>query len=228
MRSRAPIALASFVCLFAFAAAGEPTPTPAPRPKPTRKLGGGSFGVPPAPTPAAKSGKDGSLAGVVRQTQDQVAPQGPKRSKGVVISNETLRKGEPTPTGRSITIVGRPGEKPFVKAPQTPVPVPTPLEYRDSSGRTEADWRARAAAVRGAAEEAEAKLTAAQAEVRRLENDFYAWSDGNYREHVIRPAWDQAKERLKSLEEAAVKARAAMNDLEEDARKSGAPPGWLR
>jgi hypothetical protein len=45
---------------------------------------------------------------------------------------------------------------------------------------------------------------------------------------VIRPAWDQAKERVQTSEDEVEKARAAFADLEEDARKSGTPPGWLR
>lgn len=67
-----------------------------------------------------------------------------------------------------------------------------------------------------------------KAEVRRLENDFYAWSDGSYRERVIRPAWDQARERLKSLGSLLKRPRGAVEGLEEEARKSGTPPGWLR
>ncbi|MCL4806424.1 MAG: hypothetical protein KJ062_01300 [Thermoanaerobaculia bacterium] len=74
----------------------------------------------------------------------------------------------------------------------------------------------------------QAELATAQDEARRLENDFYAWSDGNYRERVIRPAWDQARERVKLLEEEVVKAREDLESLEDDARKSGTPPGWLR
>lgn len=117
----------------------------------------------------------------------------------------------------------------MVKVPPTAAPTSIALpEYRDASGRTEADWRTRAARARDRIERTDAELAAAQAEVRRLENDFYAWSDGNYRERVIRPAWDQAKERMKALEAESENARAAMADLEEEARKSGAPPGWLR
>lgn len=212
-----------------FSLGAEPTQTPTPRPKATRKLGGGSFGAPPALTPTPGETRAGSVSDVVRKTQDEVSASGQRRSKGIVITNESLRKTEPTPSGASISITGKAGSKPVVKVPATPTPGPEAApEYRDASGRTEADWRERAAAARELVDQTSAALTAAQAEVRRLENDFYAWSDGNYRERVIRPAWDQAKERAQNLEAEAEKARTALADLEDEARKSGTPPGWLR
>ncbi len=97
------------------------------------------------------------------------------------------------------------------------------------SGRTEADWQKRATIARERIERADAGPRLPLREnAKRLENDFYAWSDGNYRERVIRPAWDQAKEKLRLLEIEADAARAGLADLEEEARKSGTPPGWLR
>ncbi|MBK6404517.1 MAG: hypothetical protein IPF66_05495 [Holophagales bacterium] len=112
-----------------------------------------------------------------------------------------------------------------------PTPTAGPIaipEYRDASGRTEADWRKRATIARERVDRAESGLSAVQEEAKRLENDFYAWSDGNYRERVIRPAWNQAKEKLRLLELEADAARAGLVELEEEARKSGTPPGWLR
>ena len=63
---------------------------------------------------------------------------------------------------------------------------------------------------------------------RKLENDFYAWDDGQYRDRVIKPAWDRAKA---DLEQAKVELEAAekqLADLPERARKAGALPGWIR
>lgn len=233
MRDRAPVALVSLVLALVMSHASpggaEPPPTPTARPRTAKKLGGGSFGTPPAPTPTPGAASAGSLADVVRQTQEETQATGEKRSRGIVITNESLRNPAATPSSTSVTITGKAGSKPVVKGPAKPTPAPATLpEYRDASGRTEADWKALAAAAREKADRTSAELAAAQAEVRRLENDFYAWSDGNYRERVIRPAWDQAKEKLKLIETEAEKSRAAMDELEEEARKSGTPPGWLR
>jgi hypothetical protein len=208
-------------------AAEEATPTP--QAKAGRKLGGGNFGVFPAPTPTGGAPRSGSLAEAARKTQDEGAASAPSPSRGVVITNETLRKDPPTSTGASITIKGSAKPKPNTKA--TPTPTPGPVlspEYRDASGRTEADWQKRATIARERIERADKGLAAARENVKRLENDFYAWSDGNYRERVIKPAWDQAKGKLLLLETEAEAARTGFAELEDEARKSGTPPGWLR
>ena len=228
------LASLSRIALAAAVLAGVPLlaaekPTPTPKPKAARKLGGGSFGTPPAPTPTPGGSDTGSLADVVRKTQEEPASADRKPTRKIVITNESLRRPEPTPSGASVTITGGAGSKPVVTLPPEPTPTPGfPSEYRDASGRTEAEWRGRAEGARQRVEQADADLAAAQEEARRLENDFYAWSDGNYRERVIRPAWDKAKERVKHVEDEVVKAREGLAALEEEARKSGTPPGWLR
>lgn len=207
--------------------AAEPTPTP--KPQAGRKLKGGSFGIPPVPTPTGGAYRSSSIAGAARKTQEEENESSQKPSRGVVITNESLRQAAPTPSGASITIQGTAKSSSRAKIPPTPDPgtIVSP-EYRDASGRTEADWQKRATIARERIERADASLVAAQENVKRLENDFYAWSDGNYRERVIRPAWDQAKEKLRLLETEADAARTGLADLEEEARKSGTPPGWLR
>jgi hypothetical protein len=241
MKYRTPPALLTVAALVlgtpVLVADEKPTPTPtatpktaaSPAAKATRKLGGGSFGQPPATTPTAGAGGGGSLADIARKAQEDEAAAGRKPARKIVITNESLRRAEPTPAGGSISITGSAGSKPVVRVPPSPTPTVGPLpEYRDASGRTEAEWRDRAAAARERVVQAETDLVAAQEEARRLENDFYAWSDGNYRERVIRPAWDQAKERVKLMEDEVVQAREELENLSEEARKSGTPPGWLR
>ena len=228
MKHRASLLFSVFTLIAPLVLAAE-EPTPTPQAKVGRKLGGGIFGVPPAPTPTGGAPESGSLPGAARKTQeDKTAfPQSP--SRGVVITNESLRKGAPTPTGTSITITGSAKTKPKAKGQPTPTPGPVLIpEYRDASGRTEADWQKRATIARERIERADTGLSAARENVKRLENDFYAWSDGNYRERVIRPAWDQAKGKLRHLETEAEASRTGLAELEEEARKSGTPPGWLR
>lgn len=241
MRDRTPIVLVAVTALLTGgrelpllasqkptpSATASPKPTPSPTAKTQRKLGGGSFGTPPAATPAAGEQDGGSLADIARKAQESSPQRTPSRR--IVITNESLRRSEPTPGSTSITLTGTADSKPVVRVPPGPTPTAAPIpEYRDASGRTEAEWRDRAASARERVARAETDLEAARNEERRLENDFYAWSDGNYRERVIRPAWDQARERVRSLEEEVVKAREDLDALEEEARKSGTPPGWLR
>jgi len=212
---------AALVALLPAAAPAQETPTPTPTPG----------GKPALSRPEPRDQKDftttggGSLADIVRRAQEQREreAQTTKRSLGV-ITNENLKSGdEKTAAGRpqkSPTATPRGGAK---AAGITPIP-----EFRDMKGRTESDWK-------GIMNDAQARITRTNARIRqlenetkKLENDFYAWSDGNYRERVIKPAWDKALTDLKKTREEADAARQAISDLEDDARKSGAQPGWLR
>ena len=82
--------------------------------------------------------------------------------------------------------------------------------------------------VRQKVDSSEADVKRLEEETRRLENDFFAWSDGAYRDGVIKPAWDRSKAELRSARESLDAANQSVADLEEEARKAGAPPGWLR
>lgn len=228
MKQSVPLAFLAFL-LAAAPGHAAPEPTPTPGSKPARKLAGGSFGLSPSTSPTAGASDRNSLAGAARKTQEKADAAGQAPSRGIVITNESLRPGSSIPPARSTEVSGSSKKKPTPKVSPTPTPgIVTIPEYRDSSGRTEADWRKRATIARERIERAEADLPVARENVKRLENDFYAWSDGNYRERVIRPAWDQAREKQRLLETEVDAARAGLADLEEEARKSGTPPGWLR
>lgn len=195
--------------------AAEPPSTPVPPPATARPpLGGGLVRLTPTPAAVAPS----SLADVARDSRSRKEKPA-TRSLGV-IDNESLRKAgaspvrTPTP-GRGRSAASSPGAAPAF--------VPT-----DSDGRTEDYWRGRARSLRLRVEGAENEARRLEAETRRLENDFYAWSDGNYRDQVIKPAWDKAREDLKKARAEVDAAKATEDGLAEEARKAGAPPGWIR
>ena len=93
---------------------------------------------------------------------------------------------------------------------------------------TEEYWRAKAARVRTELTDSQARLATAKERAARLESDFYGWDDGQYRDRVIKPAWDEARAKLQEAEVAFATAQKAAASLEEDARKAGALPGWIR
>jgi hypothetical protein len=199
--------LIALACLATPAFAQRPTPTAAPAPSARVSR-----------TPRSTS-SGSSLADAVKQSQKSQPQVKKNRSLGV-ITNENLRKTQK-------------GNKPVssvtgaVSVPQSPgdtaVVVP-----RDANGLTELDWKKRADTLRRERNDLEEKVRRLESETKRLENDFYAWSDGNYRDRVIRPSWEQAKEDLAKARANLAEAENAVANLEDEARKAGAPPGWLR
>jgi hypothetical protein len=196
------------------AATPKPTPTPTPRP---RKLSGG-FGRGAADTVTPPPGQ--SLADAVRAASETKKR---KETKGKIsITNETLvtdpRKGKLTTASPRAT----------------PAPVPTaPSEEAPAAGtppeaEAEAYWRERAHTARNRVTELEEQVRRTEQEARKLENDFYSWDDGNYRDGVIKPAWDRKREELETARRELVDAQKELADLPEKARKAGALPGWLR
>ncbi len=66
------------------------------------------------------------------------------------------------------------------------------------------------------------------ASVKKLENDFYAWDDGQYRDRVIKPSWDRARDQLEDAKRDLLAAEQELTELPEKARRAGAQPGWIR
>jgi hypothetical protein len=207
------------LCAPAQAAAGRPTPTPTPTP---RKLAGG-FGRAPeteAPlesTPAAQQ----PLGDAVRASREKARKE---QKATVAITNRNLvtdpKKGKLTTASPSKT-PARPAPTPAspesVGSPEPAAPEQGEVYWR----RTLRTARERAARLKELVEE----LAAAS---KRLENDFYTWDDGQYRDGVIKPAWDKKREELEAARRELEDADRDLAELPERARKAGALPGWLR
>jgi DNA repair exonuclease SbcCD ATPase subunit len=93
----------------------------------------------------------------------------------------------------------------------------------------EAYWRNRATQVREAAQEADNKVKELEARIAALRNDMSPTNvmDPNRlqsRDRELRAAMDS----LDATRSAAETARKALADLEEEARRAGVPPGWVR
>ena len=77
-------------------------------------------------------------------------------------------------------------------------------------------------------EELKIEIAQLESDSKQLETDFYRWDDGQYRDRVIKPAWDKKREELETRRRQLVDAEADLADLPEKARKAGALPGWIR
>ncbi len=209
--------------LLAGTALAAVTPTPTPRPR----LSGG-FGRPRS-TPVAPTLTDGgqSLSDVVRAAQEgrDGAAASPSEKSGITIDNRSLVKNPDK--GKVSTSALLPTRTP-VAASQPASPEPS----ADASGAPptggEAEWQEIARRDRKAVADARARVAELSATASKLENDFYAWDDGQYRDRVIKPAWDRTLSDLDAAKRQLAEAEKNLADLPERARKAGALPGWIR
>ena len=134
----------------------------------------------------------------------------------------------PTPTPKGAAGKSLPG-KASGKEASSAAPSPSaPYVARDDKGRSEDDWRSLVDRSKASVANGELRVRELETKAKQLENDFYAMSDGNRRDAVVKPAWDKAREDLAKARQELEDARKAFDDLSEEARKSNAPPGWLR
>ena len=208
----------------AFAATPKPTPTPTPK---EHKLSGG-FGRG-APDAACRA------AGDVTPAPEWVSLL-PTRC--AVLRDEEEEEASRSPTRPSSPIPRRGSCRPPCRAPRR-----RRQRLRRVEGRA-AGQRGRAAAAgvrRGGGPLARANAFGENArrgprragpEVRRrgpqARKRFHSWDDGNYRDGVIKPAWDKKREELETARRELAEAQKDLADLPEKARKAGALPGWLR
>jgi len=211
---RRALSIAILLGAAVLSAADDAAPPPAkdaPSTPGKTRLGGGFKGQPVVP---------GAKAPAAGKQAEPLPPGARKPPARVTIDNSMVKKNAaPSDT--------RPQPAPPAAAP-APAPAVAMPKVVDLQGHDEAFWRARAAEVRGAVQKAASEAAAAEAEEKREENDFYAWDDGQYRDNVIKPAWDRAREEAVKARQNLETAQKQLDSLEDDARRAGAFPGWIR
>ncbi len=103
---------------------------------------------------------------------------------------------------------------------------PASNEPVDFEGRPESYWRETMAAARQKVKDLENQANVLILKQNDLQNQFYREDDGFKREGIQREIQKTYYEQDKNKEDLA-KARDILQDLEKEARKSGALPGWL-
>ena len=157
---------------------------------------------------------------LLAQSLGEVAARTNKDRKGApakVYTNDDLdaARSEPESQGTVST--------PATSAPSGAAPTPAPT--MDPGQR----WRRDAKQRRDAVTRSEAKVAAIQARVDALllDRDPVNVMDPN-RLQTLEAVKARALQDLETAKAELSQARQALEDLEEDARKSGIPPGWLR
>ena len=220
MARRTLLLTATTVLTASLAAADTPKPSPSPKPSPRTKSLAEVAREKKAASPAAKT-----------------APS-PEPSPGRVFTNEDL-PAQPSPPaiaspGPAGTGRGTVTKLPPAAAGSTPsesqsqsrssdVPLP-----RDGAEQ-ESGWRGRAAALRDAISNAEKSIPEIEDRIAGLRNDRNPTNlmDPN-REQNRQAEIAKAQAELESVRAGLERSRQALADLEEEARRKGIPPGWLR
>jgi hypothetical protein len=160
-----------------------------------------------------------SLAELARQEAERRKTV--KDSKKVITAKdlpESARKPASTPAA------AEPGAAPQAAADQKPAPGnPGPAGQAD-----EAAWRSRITQAREALRRSEMFLQALQTRANALYND-YRNGAGDFTQQA--QSNEERQKNLQELERVKAEVEASKKhvaDIEEEARKAGVPPGWLR
>ena len=166
---------------------------------------------------AGSAAAQGDLAAIARKEKERRAKLG---KPVAVLTEENGKEAAARGTGL-ITIV--PGG--------APKPSPSPGTREDPEA-ARASWKARADGARAAVTAAENAVKQQEAAVTAFRNDMAPVTGADALD-PLRPQKREARiaEMTKTLETqraAIVTARKALADLEDEARRAGVPPGWLR
>ena len=150
------------------------------------------------------------------------------KSSGKVYTNDDLRRypvgPPPQPPGEGgATDAGAPADPVAAAKAKEGIPAPEKVEEK----RDETWWKQRIIAAREQLRRSEGFIEAMQTRVNSLTNDFYARDDPAQRAVV----WSQrtvALEEIDRLTKEIAAQKKAIADIEEEARREGVPPGWLR
>jgi hypothetical protein len=166
-----------------------------------------------------------SLGDVARKEEER---RKSVKSTGKVYTNEDLRRyqGGPVPVPQPADSTPGAGgaAQPTAAAQKEGVPAP-PDETVEEKG--EAYWRKLITDAREQLRRSQGFLEAMQTRVNALTNDFYARDDPAQRA-VIWTQRTEALEEMKRLEGEIAEQKKAVAAIQEDARRAGVPPGWLR
>lgn len=143
-------------------------------------------------------------------------------SPGKVYTNESLRPVTPAPAP-----VAAPAAPDTAPPADADPPEAAPGEAPGTAPQGEAAWRARIEGARSALARAQLFQEALQTRVNALSADFTARDDPAQRA-VVGAERQKALDELARLKEEIVEYTKAVAAIQEDARRAGVPPGWLR
>lgn len=172
-------------------------------------------------------------AAVSAQTLGDVGRQEEARRKTVkapakVYTNDNLRADPSSPrpaaAGTPESPASSPGAAASTAASQKAA---TPAPAADAGAKDETYWKKRVAAARDTVERAKIFAEALQTRINSLSNDWAA-RDDPYQRQKIGADKDKALAELARVQKEIEDGTKAIVDIQEEARKTGVPAGWVR
>lgn len=168
------------------------------------------------------------------QSLSEIAKKEEERRKAVkgptkVYTNDDLKKyTPPAPDQAAPATAPVPSpDDPVAAATTKPAAEPPAPPGEATEAKDEAYWKGLMTAARTKLERDESYLEALQSRINALTNDFYARDDPAQRDQI----WSQRVKALDELERMKTEVaedKKAIEKVQEDARREGVPPGWLR
>lgn len=165
-----------------------------------------------------------SLAAVARKEE---ARRKQLKQPSRVITNKDLRAGDAGPRAVAQPPVAAPAPAPAADAAAPGAPGDKPVDEATQREQDEQAWRQKMADAKLTLERSQMYADALQSKINALWADFTARDDPAQRAQIEleRKRALAEQERVKGDIETQKKA---ISDLEEEARKAGVPPGWVR
>jgi hypothetical protein len=175
-------------------------------------------------TPAAAQQQ--SLADIARKEE---ARRKKVKASGKVYTNKDVKPADGLPASPAAETATAPpaGAEPTAPAAPAGQQAEPPADASDGRADDEQRWRQRMTDARGALERSRMFAEALQSRINALTRDFYARDDPAQR-GVIEADRQKAIAELGRVESEIQQQIKAIADLEEEARRAGVPPGWLR
>lgn len=160
---------------------------------------------------------------------------GPTTNLGELARREAVRRQAVTASARALTDadIGPPPERTPKPTPAAGVDVAEPVKPGEKPAdppkppKDEAWWRARMVAARGALERDKLLLTALENRVATLTRDV-ANRDNPAQRALLISERIRALEELELMRKQLVADAEAITAIEDDAKRQGVPPGWIR
>lgn len=145
---------------------------------------------------------------------------------------ESIRRALMPPATRSLTMADLPVVEPPAKPDEPPTkPAEPPAKLDEPAAKSpepsESDWRARMTAARGDLERDDVLAEAMQGRVNSLTSESLSRDDPAERAELLKQR-SRALAELDRLTLQITKDKLAIAAIEDDARKKGIPPGWIR